>query len=126
MVEMSYEVIRILETKLGEDLLPPWRYAPDHLKKLVAEHFVFFHSNPCKGGDELHEMWQKELREKGWVYGETIDFENKTHPFIDTSFLNLPLLQQAILVVLPNFIFASSILSISGTYDDFIAGLKNV
>jgi hypothetical protein len=51
----------------------------DQYNSLLDEIEVML-KNPSITPEANHENWMRKKTEQGWVYGETKDFEKKTHP----------------------------------------------
>jgi hypothetical protein len=76
--ETCHEANRVLQQVLGEEVNPPWAVLDQELKDSIMDGVL----NALKGVTprESHENWLKFKEAHGWSYGETKDFEKKTHP----------------------------------------------
>jgi hypothetical protein len=76
--EACHEANRVLQRALDEPVNPPWVEAPEELRRSVVNGV----ENALRGAtpEESHENWLKFKEAEGWSYGETKDFEARTHP----------------------------------------------
>lgn len=91
---VCYEVNRAYCQALGDNSQPPWDDAPEWQRKSVISGVNFHLGHPEAGPEASHNSWLAEKERDGWIFGETRDAEEKTHPCI-VPFEQLPVEQQA-------------------------------
>lgn len=70
-----------------------WNEAEQWQRDSAIKGVEFRIQNPTASQSAQHEVWMKDKIADGWVYAETKDAENKTHPCI-VPYDQLPLFQQ--------------------------------
>ena len=88
-----HEVNRAYCQYLGDESQLPWPDAPDWAKDSAVMGVKSRAENPSAPASASHEGWMKHKEADGWVYGETKDAGNKTHPCM-VSFDDLPASQK--------------------------------
>lgn len=78
---------------VGDNSQKDWDDAEQWQRDSAVNGVKFKLENADAGHDAQHNSWMKEKIDAGWVYGETKDAENKTHPCI-VPFDKLPEFQQ--------------------------------
>lgn len=77
-----HEAIRGWVAAHGETPLEPWPSASEWTKRSTMESILWRIENPDAPHAAQHEQWLEQLRRDGWVFGETKDFDRKTHPMM--------------------------------------------
>lgn len=89
-----HEVNRAYCLAIGEDRpLPHWEDAPE-AQRASAIAGVPHGLNPARLPAESHESWMALKIADGWVFGEKVDYEAKTHPCL-VEYDQLPATQRA-------------------------------
>lgn len=79
--ELCYEVNRAICEAEGDPLeRGSWATADSELKSSVRKGVVNQLSTPVNSSEESHSRWVESKNVEGWVYGEELDREKKTHP----------------------------------------------
>lgn len=72
---------------------PSWKEVNEQLKLSVIAGVKFLEANPDASPSEQHDAWMQNKLADGWVYGETKDEKQKTHPCL-VPYEQLPLEQR--------------------------------
>lgn len=66
----------------GDFSQKPWSEAPgyNHTSAMAGIQAVI--DNPQITPSQIHDVWMDNKKADGWVYGETKDYDKKTHPSI--------------------------------------------
>lgn len=72
---------------------PPWDEAPDYQVKQAISGVQEVIRDTELTPERHHQLWVDRMRADGWTYGETKDFDRKTHPTM-VPFGELPTEQQ--------------------------------
>lgn len=78
---IAYSINVAYCASMGDEQLS-WNDAPEGIKKGIEAGVEFHLNNPDTTPEQSHEEWLKDKEQNGWVYGETKDLANKTHPNI--------------------------------------------
>lgn len=78
---IAYSINVAYCASMGDEQLS-WNDAPEGIKKGIEAGVEFHLKNPDTTPEQSHEEWLKDKEQNGWVYGETKDLANKTHPNI--------------------------------------------
>ncbi len=83
---LAHEVNRAFCQLMGDDSQPTWNDSPEWQRD-SAINGVRFHLECLRRGvepgpAESHELWLKQKRSEGWVWGPVKDAEKKQHPCI--------------------------------------------
>lgn len=79
----------------GDLSQPEWELAPDWQRSsAIAGVKAHIDSGLTMMPRDSHDSWMKQKIQEGWVYGETKDAEQKTHPCL-VPYTALPLVQIA-------------------------------
>jgi hypothetical protein len=104
---VAHEVNRAYCAALGDDSQVAWDDAPEWQRQ-SARLGVALHMTDHEAGPQAsHESWMAQKQADGWVYGDTKDADEKTHPCM-VPFDQLPREQQA-----KDFIFRGVVLVLS-------------
>jgi len=79
---LAYAITAAYTVSIGAEPQAPWDEAPDEKKDSVLKDVEFLIANPEAGFDALHNQWLAQKQSDGWVYGEEVNEEAKTHPNI--------------------------------------------
>ncbi|KAF6565481.1 hypothetical protein G9G63_10005 [Paenibacillus sp. EKM202P] len=90
--ELCHEVNRGYCESIGDYSQNKWSESPSWQKESAIAG-VKYHIENDTTPEYSHNNWMKQKIEDGWVFGETKDVENKTHPCI-LPYDHLPLEQQ--------------------------------
>ncbi len=90
---VAHETNRAWCAANGDDSQKPWDVAPDWQKQSAIDGVRFHIDNPDAGDSASHDNWMRHKFNDGWIYGETKDETQKTHPCL-VPFDQLPLEQQ--------------------------------
>lgn len=77
---VCHEANRGLCLALGDESQVSWEEAADWQQASAIAGVRFALKNPDATPESLHEAWVEQKVAEGWVYGETKDPEQKTHP----------------------------------------------
>jgi len=91
--KVAHEANRAYCETLGDFSQPKWEDAPAWQVDSAINGVKFHLDNPDAGDSASHDNWLKQKKEEGWIYGETKDPEEKTHPCM-VPFDELPTAQQ--------------------------------
>lgn len=91
--ELCHEANRIFCESHGDDSQPEWKDAPDWQVKSARSGVIHLMTNKNAVPRDSHVNWLKDKEADGWVYGETKDTDNKTHPCM-VPYEELPAMQQ--------------------------------
>ncbi|MGG1650395.1 RyR domain-containing protein [Paenibacillus sp. NRS-1775] len=90
--ELCHEVNRGYCESIGDYSQNKWNESPSWQKESAIAG-VKYHIENDVTPEASHNNWMKQKIEDGWIYGETKDIENKTHPCI-LLYEQLPLEQR--------------------------------
>ncbi len=83
--KICHAAIQAIRVEIGEEKLPDWENLDVGICASL-EVGVNLALNDLRDGAvnpmSLHESWTRARVESGWVLGETIDHDKKTHPFL--------------------------------------------
>ena len=77
-----YEAARLAAMAAGAPIIPaPWQEREDDFREQFIR-VIERQSGPSRSAspEELHGSWMQSYLDRGWVYGETYDPENRIHP----------------------------------------------
>lgn len=80
--EICHEANRAYSKSIGEEPKASWGDSSDAIKKSAIDGVLYRWANPEVSPADMHNNWLAFKQEQGYVYGEKIDNEAKTHPCI--------------------------------------------
>ena len=92
--KLCHEANRGLCQAMGDDSQKPWEEASQEQRDSCVEGVRHHIENPDLTPRESHELWRQRKIALGWIYGETKDEIECTHPCL-VPYEDLPIEQQA-------------------------------
>jgi hypothetical protein len=80
--QIAHEVNRGYSVAMGDDSYPSWVESTPDQQLIVTTAVTFYIENPEAEVASFHEAWLEKMTEEGWVFGEELSEEGKTHPLI--------------------------------------------
>ena len=77
---ICHEANRAYCLAIGDSSQLPWDIASDWQRESAISGVTAYLNNPAMTPEETHELWLKEKRANGWVYGPIKDENLKQHP----------------------------------------------
>lgn len=77
---VCHEANRRIQQALGEDVSPPWGYAPQWQRDSAIAGVHAALDGTAKTAAQQHGAWLAHKEAEGWVYGPVKDEVLKTHP----------------------------------------------
>lgn len=87
-----HEINRIYNKLMGCESLS-WDDIDLATKNGIKKSVQVVLDNPEITQEQMHESWAKSKKSQGWIYGEILCYENKTHPCL-TDYDNLSILDK--------------------------------
>lgn len=79
--KLAHNVIKAYCESLGDNSIPEWADTSKDVKE-TTKLGIIGHLKNSLTPKETHELWVKNKKDNGWIYGELKDEELKTHPCI--------------------------------------------
>jgi len=91
--EVCHEANCVLQHYNGDTIAAPWDTLPEDQKERVINGVALRLKNPDSDPEFMHENWLRDMTADGYVLGDQIDHENKTHSCLK-KYDDLPLNQR--------------------------------
>jgi hypothetical protein len=82
LAKMVHEANKAFCESIGDFSQMPWSEAPEYNHQSAMVGVEAICKNPNISPEESHDVWMATKKADGWVYGETKNKEEKTHPSI--------------------------------------------